>query len=114
MQIRRGREADTERLVALAGQIFETEQEIPRALTPLPPENRPQWWCVEEDGALLGGVALYWEDNAWHMGRFVISPELRGRHVGTVLLETALTDIFAQDIREVTMEARDTTVHILK
>ncbi len=33
MQIRRGREADTERLVALAGQIFETEQEIPRALT---------------------------------------------------------------------------------
>ena len=41
-------------------------------------------------------------------------PELRGRHVGTVLLETALTDIFAQDIREVTMEARDTTVHILK
>ena len=30
------------------------------------------------------------------------------------LLETALTDIFAQDIREVTMEARDTTVHILK
>ena len=126
MQIRRGREADTERLVALAGQIFETEQEIPRALTPLPPENRPQWWCVEEDGALLGdrqcredasilgGVALYWEDNAWHMGRFVISPELRGRHIGTVLLETALTDIFAQDIREVTMEARDITVHILK
>lgn len=41
-------------------------------------------------------------------------PELRGRHVGTALLETALTDIFAQDIREVTMEARDTTVHILK
>ena len=68
MQIRRGREADTERLVALAGQIFETEQEIPRALTPLPPENRPQWWCVEEDGTLLGGVALYWEDDAWHMG----------------------------------------------
>ena len=60
MQIRRGREADTERLVALAGQIFETEQEIPRALTPLPPENRPQWWCVEEDGTLLGGVALYY------------------------------------------------------
>ena len=56
---RRGREADTERLVALSGQIFETEQEIPRALTPLPPENRPQWWCVEEDGTLLGGVALY-------------------------------------------------------
>ena len=100
MQIRRGREADTERLVALAGQIFETEQEIPRALTPLPPENRPQWWCVEEDGALLGGVALYWEDDAWHMGRFVISPELRGCHVGTALLETALTDIFAQDIRD--------------
>ena len=63
---------------------------------------------------IVGGVALYWEDNAWHMGRFVISPELRGRHVGTALLETALTDIFAQDIREVTMEARDTTVHILK
>ena len=29
MRIRRGCEADTERLVALAGQIFETEQEIP-------------------------------------------------------------------------------------
>lgn len=114
MRIRRGREADTERLVALAGQIFETEQEIPRALTPLPPENRPQWWCAEEDGTLLGGVALYWEDGAWHMGRFVVSPALRGRHIGTALLEKALTDIFSRDIREVTMEARDTTVHILK
>lgn len=113
MQIRRGREADTERLVALAGQILKRNRRPP-ALTPLPPENRPQWWCVEEDGTLLGGVALYWEDDAWHMGRFVISPELRGRHVGTALLETALTDIFAQDIREVIMEARDTTVHILK
>ena len=33
MQIRRGCEADTERLVALAGQIFETEQEIPRTVS---------------------------------------------------------------------------------
>ena len=114
MQIRRGREADRVRQVALGGQIYETDQEIPRALTLLLPEACPQWWCVEEDGTLVGGVALYWEDDAWHMGRFVISPELRGRHVGTALLETALTDIFAQDIREVTMEARDTTVHILK
>lgn len=82
MQIQRGREADTERLVALAGQIFETEQEIPRALTPLAAGNRPQWWCVEEDGTLLGGVALYWEDDAWHMGRFVISPERGGVMLG--------------------------------
>ena len=39
MQIRRGREADTERLVALAGQIFETEQEIPgpRRISGSPP-----------------------------------------------------------------------------
>ena len=76
-------------------------------------EQRGDRQC-REDPSILGGVALYWEDDAWHMGRFVISPELRGRHVGTALLETALTDIFAQDIREVTMEARDTTVHILK
>ena len=43
MQIRRGREADTSGWYG--GPDFETEQEIPWALTPLLPENRPQWWC---------------------------------------------------------------------
>ena len=44
MQIRRGCEADTERLVALAGQIFETEQEIPRALTQSGQETKAVVW----------------------------------------------------------------------
>lgn len=114
MNIRRALPEEFHQLRELATQVFETEQDIPRALDHMCPDWLPQWWCLEEDGVLLGCVALFREDDAWHMGRFVLSPALRGRHMGTQLLEVALHDVFQQDIDEVTMEARDTTVHILK
>lgn len=114
MNIRRALPEEFDRLKQLAEDIFETEQDIPRELDHIGPDWLPQWWCLEEDGALLGCVALFMEDGEWHMGRFVLSPALRGQHMGTRLLEAALHDVFRQDIDEVRMEARDTTVHILK
>lgn len=114
MNIRSALPEEFDRLKELVGTVFETEQDIPRELDHMGPDWLPRWWCIEEDGRLLGSVALFREDGAWHMGRFVIDPALRGQHMGTRLLTLALHDVFQQDIDEVCMEARDTTVHILK
>lgn len=114
MNIRRAGPADMEQIMALLTRVFEGEQDIPRALNAIPEAYGPQWWCLEEDGAILGSVALFREGADWHMGRFVIDPALRGRHLGTRLLELALHDVFQQDIDVVSMEVRDTTAHILK
>ena len=114
MNIRRAKADDMEEILALTCRVFEGEQEIPRSLNPIPAERCPQWWCAEEDGALLGCVALFREDGGWHMGRFALLPACRGRHLGTALLRAALSEVFQQDIPAVSMEARDTTVHILK
>ena len=48
------------------------------------------------------------------MGRIAISPALRGQHWGTVLLQFALQEAFAQDVGEIYLEARDATVHIME
>lgn len=114
MVIRRGTAADQEQILALLARIFEGEQGIPRTLNVIPEDHCPQWWCAEEDGQIVGSVALFREGAEWHMGRFVIDPALRGRHLGTRLLEAALHDVFQQDIDVVSMEVRDTTAHILK
>lgn len=114
MQIRKGGPADEMQIMALLGRVFEGEQGIPRALNAIPGDRMPQWWCLEEEGTILGSVALFREEGAWHMGRFAIDPALRGQHWGTRLLEAALSDVFQQDIHEVSMEVRDTTAHILK
>lgn len=114
MEIRRAGPADMEQLMALLERVFEGEQGIPRQLNAIPAERCPQWWCAEEDGQIVGSVALFREGTDWHIGRFVIDPALRGRHLGTQLLTLALHDVFQQDIAQVSMEVRDTTAHILK
>ena len=48
-----------------------------------------------------------------HMGRITVARRLRGQHKGTFLLKRVLDDVFAQDVDNIFLEARDATVHIL-
>ncbi len=114
MNIRKATDEDMDKIMDLLNCVFEGEQQIPRELNLIEESKFPQWWCVEKDGEIVGATALFKENNDWHMGRIAISSKLRGQHMGTKLLRTALEDIFAQDINAVYLDARDATVHIMK
>lgn len=113
MIFRRAAEADLDSVLLLAQNIFESEQEIPRVLTYIPPEKRPCWWCAEQDGRIVATVVAYAEKDVWHMGRLTVAEELRGQQTATRLLQFALQDLFSGEVEELTMEARLTAVHIL-
>lgn len=68
---------------------------------------------MEQDGELVGTAAIYREGGQWHMGRITVARRLRGQHRGTFLLKRVLDDVFAQDVDNIFLEARDATVHIL-
>ena len=114
MTFRRASEADMDQIMALVTETFSGEQRIPLELIPIPEEMSPLWWCAEIDGKIIGSIALYKDHNEWHMGRFAVSPENRGCHVGTMLLQSAVREIFSSGIEEIYCEARDTTVHIVE
>ncbi len=111
---RRAKPSEYDALGELAGEIFSTEQGIPKELTPLAKERRPLWWVIEQDGNILGCVAAFEEDGRQHMGRFVILPEYRDRHLGSRLVRFAIDDLFSTGVTETFMEVRETTAHILK
>lgn len=113
MIFRRATEADLDSVLLLAQNIFESEQGIPRALTYIPPEKHPRWWCAEQDGRIAATVVAYAEDGIWHMGRLTVAEELRGQQTATRLLRFALQDLFSGDVAELVMEARLAAVHIL-
>lgn len=112
--VRRAAEVDRDAVLALASQIFADEQQIPREMNFIPAEKQPQWFCMEQDGALVGTAAVYREGGMWHMGRITVVPALRGQHKGTFLLKSVLDEVFAQGVDEIFLEARDATVHILQ
>ena len=113
--IRKAAAADMGAVMELLESIFEGEQDIPRQMLAVPESQKPEWWCAELDGRVVGTVALYlMEDGHWHMGRFVLSGELRGQHVATRLLYFAMDDVFSRDIDIIYTESRDATVHILE
>lgn len=100
-------------VMEMNAQIFEGEQNIPREMNFIPADKQPQWWCMEQDGELVGTAAIYREGEQWHMGRITVARKLRGQHKGTFLLKRVLDDVFAQDVDNIFLEARDATVHIL-
>ena len=114
MTFRRASEADMDQIMALVTETFSGEQRIPLELIPIPEELSPQWWCAKDNGKVIGSIALYKDHNECHMGRFAVSPENRGCHVGTMLLQSAVREIFSSGIEEIYCEARDTTVHIVE
>ncbi len=114
MTFRRAAESDMAQILRLITDIFAGEQGIPEELIPIPAEAGPVWWCIEDEGAVAGCVALYREEDGWHMGRFAVAESLRGRHLGSELIRFAVRDAFAMGIEEIRGEARDTTVHITR
>lgn len=111
--VRRASDADMDAVMEMNAQIFEGEQNIPQEMNFIPADKQPQWWCMEQDGELVGTAAIYREGKQWHMGRITVAPKLRGQHKGTFLLKSVLDDVFAQDVDNIFLEARDATVHIL-
>ena len=112
--VRRAEQAEMQAVLAFAAQIFADEQQIPREMNVIPAEKQPQWFCMEQDGVLAGTAAVYREGGRWHMGRITVAPSLRGQHRGTFLMKSVLTEVFAQGVDEIFLEARDATVHILR
>ena len=100
-------------VISAAAEIFENEQQIPRALNPIPAELSPRWWCAEEDGVILGTLAAYFTDGQCHVGRLTVSPACRGRGLGGKLLQHALEELFSQGVPEVYADARDQAVRLL-
>ena len=56
--VRRAAEADMEAVLAFAAQIFADEQQIPREMNFIPAEKQPQWFCMEQNGVLVGTAAV--------------------------------------------------------
>ena len=112
--IGRASEADAVIAQKQAADVFFLEQGIPRERCAMAPDCNPIWWCVKQDGNMVGTVAAYWEEGICHVGRITIAPELRGKHIGTEMLRFAMEDLFASVTDEIFMEARETTVHIMK
>ena len=77
--VRRASDADIDAVLAFAAQIFADEQDIPKELNFIPADKQPQWWCMEQDGELVGTAAIYREGGQWHMGRITVARRLRGQ-----------------------------------
>ena len=71
--VRRASDADMDAVLAFAAQIFADEQDIPKELNFIPADKQPQWWCMEQDGELVGTAAIYREGGQWHMGRITVA-----------------------------------------
>ena len=114
MILRKAAESDLNAVLTLAQNIFEQEQQIPSSLTDIPAAKRPQWWCAEENGAIVATVVAYVENEIWHMGRLTVAQELRGQGIAPRLIRFALEDLFEQGVEELHMEARAAVVRILE
>lgn len=114
MILRKAAESDLNAVLTLAQNIFEQEQQIPSSLTDIPAGKHPQWWCAEENGAIVATVVAYVENDVWHMGRLTVAQELRGQGIAPRLIRFALEDLFEQGVEELHMEARAAVVRILE
>ena len=110
---RRAGPEEMDAIMDLVVRTFTGEQEIPLELNYIPEEKEPRWFCAEEDGRIIGTIAFFREEDGWHAGRFALKPEYRSRQIGTQLVTYAFGDIFDSGIRQINMEGRPTTVHIL-
>jgi len=100
------------RLISMAVEIFSGEQEIPAELIGQF-AGEPVFWCAEEDGRPCAAVAAWQENGETHMGRFIVDPALRGRHIGSRLVRFAFRDVFDHGAEQIRMDCRDITVRIV-
>ncbi|MGO1043786.1 GNAT family N-acetyltransferase [Clostridioides difficile] len=93
--------------------VFSVEQKIPKDIIPISQDKNPSWWCTTINDVIIGAVASWYENRQVHWGRFAIRKDFRSQHIGTELARFSIDDLFSQDIDEIFMEARDTTVKII-
>ncbi|MCD7807725.1 MAG: GNAT family N-acetyltransferase [Erysipelotrichaceae bacterium] len=98
----------------LSGEIFESEQGIPKSLTHIEDDLHPQWWYVLDDETIIGTICAYFDNDECHMGRIVIISAYRNRGIATKMIRFALEDLFLQGVDTLYLEARDITVHMLE
>ncbi len=111
--IRKAYKEDMKEIQSLVDSVFE-EQGIPKEWNPIPEEQHPQWYCMEKNGRIVATAAVLQEKGQWRLGRIAVVNAERGNHLGTLLLQYLLKDVFSMEIDVLYSEARDTTVHILK
>jgi len=92
---------------------FAGEQNIPQHLIPLSIEIPQKWWLARSGEYVLGAVACWEENGMWHWGRFVVDNRFRGLGIGKALSHYSLAQIL-QETDQVQIDARDTTVNIVK
>ncbi|MCD7949438.1 MAG: GNAT family N-acetyltransferase [Erysipelotrichaceae bacterium] len=98
----------------ISGDIFESEQGIPKSLTHIESDLHPQWWYVLEDDVIVGTICAYFDSGECHVGRIVVISSMRNKGIATKMIRRALEDLFSQDINTIYLEARDITVHMLE
>ncbi|MGF1907406.1 GNAT family N-acetyltransferase [Aliivibrio salmonicida] len=97
----------------LVKDTFSVEQNIPQHLIPLSVETPHKWWIARSGEYVLGAVACWEEIGMWHWGRFVVDNRFRGLGIGKALARYSLAELL-QETNEVHIDARDTTVNIVK
>ncbi len=93
--------------------VFSKEQHIPKELIPLPFEEQ-HWWCIRNQNTIIGTVAAWNDNGVWHWGRLAVNANQRGLGLGKRLAITSFQDLFNDGIEEITIDARDITVTLLK
>ncbi|WP_251862222.1 GNAT family N-acetyltransferase [Clostridium sp. Marseille-Q2269] len=100
--------------IKLATEIFTYEQNIPEELIPINKDFQQIWCCARVEKDIVGIVAAWCENDKWHWGRFAVDNGLRGLGIGTDMAIFSLKQIFKLGMEEIFIDARDTTVLILK
>lgn len=110
---RKASERDIPRILELQRTVFNGEQNIPAGEIPAFLARKPQCWCAVCGDQIVGTVAAWKEDGVMHWGRFVTSPDYRGRHIGQRIARLSFDELFAQGVQEIHMEAREITTRIV-
>lgn len=110
---RRAIKEDYTKIIILQSNIFHIEQGIPEDDVAEFLERNPICWCAELDGEIIGTAIAWKEAGVMHWGRFVVDSSMRGRKIGPKLARYSFEDLFRQDVDEIHMTARDTTVKIV-
>ncbi|NOH96033.1 GNAT family N-acetyltransferase [Vibrio sp. 99-70-13A1] len=98
---------------SLIQDTFADEQNIPESLIPLSADINQKWWLARSGEYVLGAVAAWEQESEWHWGRFVVDNRFRGLGIEKALARYSLAQIL-QETNEIYIEARDTTVNIVK
>lgn len=110
---RRANKEEYAKIIILQSNIFHNEQGIPEDNVEEFLARNPICWCAELDGKIIGTAIAWKEASEMHWGRFVVLPSLRGQKIGPKLARYSFEDLFEQNVDEIHMTARDTTVKIV-